>query len=158
MKRKPFKLVSHRYVSRAHLCEIADHADVWDFNRQLDSKAVRTLPKNSGIMYPVSMTLPHKHRHGKPCEPHMRLMIDIKETVAFADVPLNYFNELPKYYTVETNGKCLLLVILDKHGMPVRYRFDEASPDFKRAANYFVEHCSEPKAKAFVQFHLQEAA
>lgn len=157
-KTPTFELRSHQYLRRSHLIEIADRADRWDFNRQLDSKAVRTLPKGRGIVYPVSMTLPHEHRHGEPCEPHMRLVVDMPNDTAIVDVPLDYFNKLPEYYTVKNNGKCLLLVILDKDGMPVRYRFDEGSPDFKRAANFFVEHCSEPLAKEFVRSYLQTAA
>ena len=100
MKRKPFELVSHRYVRRSHLCEIADHSDLWDFNRQLDSKAVRRLPKQQNLAYPVIQTLLHEHRHFEPCEQHMRLVIDIQGDVAIADVPLNYFDKLPKSYSV----------------------------------------------------------
>ncbi len=86
---------SRRFVQRGHLCQIADNADRWDYNRQLCSKAVRRLPKGKR-RYPIIETFPHEHRYGELCEPHMRLVIDIRGDLAIADVPLDYFDRLPK--------------------------------------------------------------
>ena len=118
MKRPKFEIGSYRYVQRSHLCEMADNADHWDFNRQLDSKAVRRLPTNRHLAYPVVMHFVHKHRHFEPCEPHMRLVIDIQGDDAIADVPLDYFGKLPKLYLVSKNGKGLLFVLLHENGEP----------------------------------------
>ncbi len=74
------------------LCTIADEGIKWDFNRQLDSDAIRKIPKNG--LYPVSMMMEHNHRHFKPCETHMRLMIELPRCPGFADVPIEFLNTL----------------------------------------------------------------
>lgn len=158
MKKSKFEVRSYQYVRRSHLCEIADNADRWNYNRQLDSKAVRTLPKSRRIAYPVIQSFLHEHRNGEPCEIHMRLVIHLPKGIATADVPLNYFDKLPKAYTAYSGGRNLLLVLLDEKGVPSELRFGGNSPDLDRAAAYFVEHCPDPQVKKFVQAHLVTAA
>ncbi len=155
MKHSVFVIRSNRYLRRSHLCEIADNADRWDYNRQLCSKAVRRLPKDRHLAYPVMQTLLHEHRHMEPCEPHMRLVIDIQGDTAFADVPLDYFDKLPKSYSVFKGERGILLVLLDEKGEPVDIYADSGSPDLHGAVKYFRKHCQEPKVIKFVDDQLE---
>jgi hypothetical protein len=130
---------------------MADNADRWDFNRQLDSHAVRSLPKDRHLAYPVIQQLVHEHRHFEPCEPHIRLVVDIQGAVAIADVPMDYFDKLPKLYVVSKGGNGLLWVLLDENGDPWDVRADSGSRDMGQAVEYFIKHCDDPKAKKSVE-------
>lgn len=155
--KKALKMNSYRYVRRSHLCEIADNYDNWNFNRQLDSNAVRRLPKKHHLAFPVIQYFVHEHRHMEPCEPHMRLVIDIQGDVAIADVPLDYFEKLPKAYIVSKGGNGLLLVLLDESGEPWSVYSDPGMTDVDQAVEYFIKHCDDPKIKKFVQASMNAA-
>lgn len=94
-------------------CTIADRGIEWDFNRQLDSDAIRKIPKD--CLYQVSFTMEHHHRHFKPCETHMRLMIELPRGIGFADVPMEFFNSL-KQTVVVFRGKQPVLKALPISG------------------------------------------
>ena len=148
---KCFAIRSLRYVRRSHLCQIADNAERWDYNRQLDSKSIRTLPKNRKIVYPVVKTLMHEHRHGQPCELHMRLVVEMSDGIAFADVPLNYFDGLPKAYLVSKNDQMVLAILLKEDGTLWEVRSDARPTDRDQAIAYFLQHCDDPKVKESLQ-------
>ena len=107
MKKTNFQIDSLPYVRHNHLCEISANGERWDYNRQLDSDAVQRLPQKRHLAYPVVLHFVHEHRHMEPCEPHMRLVIEIRGDDAICDVPLNYFDKLPKLHVVSKNGKGL---------------------------------------------------
>ena len=52
-----------------------------------DSDAVQRLPQKRHLAYPVVLHFVHEHRHMEPCEPHMRLVIEIEVTMPFAMSP-----------------------------------------------------------------------
>jgi hypothetical protein len=151
MVKKQFEICSCRYLRRSHLVEIADNADRWDYNRQLDSEAIRTLPDDETIAYPVTMSFEHQHRYGEPCETHMRLAVAFSDGSALADVPLDYFEALPRSYIVKQNGKGLFAVLLDEKGVPKELRSNYRPQTLRKAVNYFCEHCTDPKVKKFVK-------
>lgn len=158
MKKSKLELDSYRYVRRSHLVEMADNADRWDFNRQLDSKAIRRLPTNRHLIYPVIQQLVHEHRHMVRCEPHMRLVVDIQGDIAIADVPMDYFGKLPKLHLVSKNGKGLLFVLLHENGEPSEVRAASSSRDVGQAVRHFLQHCDDPKVKKFVAARMKVAA
>lgn len=158
MVKKQFEICSCRYLRRSHLVEIADNADRWDYNRQLDSEVIRTLPDDETIAYTVSMNFQHEHRYGEPCEPHMRLIVGLPEGSAIADVPLDYFDKLPKSYVVSRKGGGGLAVLLNEAGLPYELRLDKESPHLKQLTAFFMKHCKDEKAKEFLQAHLSFAA
>jgi hypothetical protein len=155
MPKPVFALRSHRYVRRSHLCEIADNADRWNFNRKLDSEDMQRLPENPDLVYLVAWSFPHEHRYGMPCEVHMRLVIDIQEMAFVADVPLDYFEKLPKAYFVSKNGNGLLMVLLNEDGELWDVRVPSDSTDVDQAAvEYFMKHCDDPKVRKFVKAQM----
>jgi hypothetical protein len=158
MRESKFEFRSVPYLRRSHLCEIADNAERWNYNRQLDSKGIRTLPKNRQIVYPVIQTLLHEHRNGEPSELHMRLVVALPKGIAIADVPLNYFEKLPKSYMVSKNGGGDLIMLLNEAGLPYELRLDKKSPHLKQLSDYFMKHCEDEKAKEFLRGHLKFAA
>jgi len=90
-----------RYFTRAALIEAANEAIKLDFNRQLEPAELRELPD---ALFPVIFHMPHFHRHFVPCEPHMRLMVELPAdpkcsacgTVpGFIDVTNERFSKLP---------------------------------------------------------------
>ena len=87
------------------ICEIADKGIEWNYNRQLCSEAVRTLPE--GRVYPVIQVLEHHHRFFEPCETHMRLVIALPGSLACADVPMDYFMSLKPYLVVKRGEKVI---------------------------------------------------
>jgi hypothetical protein len=151
MVKSKYEIRSVRYLRRSHLVEIADNADRWDYNRQLDSEAIRTLPDDETIVYPVTMNFQHEHRYGEPCEPHMRLIVGLPEGSALADIPLDYFEALPKSYIVNKDGKGLFAVLLDENGVPKELRSNHHRQALRKAVNYFCEHCTDSKVKKFVK-------
>ncbi len=90
-----------KYFTKPLLQEAARNAEKWNFNRQLDLDAVNRLSDNG--KFPVTMTLPHHHRHGEPAEPHMRAMVvmDAQGVIAVVDMPLDFWDRLP-----ETTVQC----------------------------------------------------
>jgi len=87
-----------KYFTKSLLQEAARNADKWDFNRQLDLDAINAIPDDA--RYPVELNLLHHHRHGKPAETHMRMMVAMdvapKGGVAFVDVPLEFWERFPE--------------------------------------------------------------
>ena len=88
------------------LCKIADLGIEWNYNRQLCSEKIRTIRK--GSLYKVIGLLEHHHRNGVPCEVHMRMVIQLGETIGFADVPMDFFNNLKSSLVVRDGDKPIL--------------------------------------------------
>lgn len=86
------RIENRLYLDYQTLCTIADEGIKWNYNRQLDSDAIRKIPKNG--LYPISFVMEHHHRCFQPCEAHVRLMIELPRGVGFADVPMDFFNNL----------------------------------------------------------------
>lgn len=88
-----------KYFTKELLKEAARNAVKWDFNRQLDRDAVSAIPDN--CRYPVELWFTHHHRHGEPAEKHIRAQVAMdaapKGGVAFVDMPLDFWERLPKY-------------------------------------------------------------
>jgi hypothetical protein len=92
MKKKP----TTPYFTRRLLIRASRLGLQWDYNRQL-SERIAEVPD---LMYPVELFFIHNHRHGQPCEPHMRCMISLEQfkkgLVVFCDMPFEFFAKLPK--------------------------------------------------------------
>jgi hypothetical protein len=65
-------------------------------NRTLKPAALRQLRRDQ--LWPIVLAFPHAWRHMKPYEPHLRLMIDVVDTVGshtlFVDVPAPLIGEV----------------------------------------------------------------
>lgn len=91
MKKSP----SHvRYFTRNLLIEASRLGLEWDYNRQI-SEQIAEVPD---LNYPVTFFMDHHHRHGQPCEPHIRCLISLypfTDGDVICDVPTDFFNSLP---------------------------------------------------------------
>src|SRR5262245_58237097 len=86
-----------RYFTKALLMEAANRGPEWDYNRQLDPDALGGLDPNA--RFPIVFLLNHFYRAGVPCEPHIRCGVEVEGPsgpVAFVDVPVEFFERLPK--------------------------------------------------------------
>ncbi len=90
-----------KYFTKSLLVEAARKGPKWGYNRQLATKAIRTLPE---LNFPVVHTLVHHHKGGKPTKPHVRCLVALRtsenpndgETVyATVDVPTSFYEQLP---------------------------------------------------------------
>ena len=145
-------------LRRSHLVKIAENAETWDFNRQLDLKAVKTLSRDKDILYPIEMSFPHEHRHGVRCEPHMRLMLGMPKGIAFADVPADFLNSLPKTVIVNKGRKTLLAVQLDENDVPFGVGFLSSLPEIRKAAGYLQNHYKNKNVGKYVFAQLETPA
>lgn len=92
MKKSQPKVVP--YFTRNLLIEASRLGLEWDFNRQI-SEEIAEVPD---LKYPVVFTLDHHHRHGQPCEAHVRCLISLEpftDGEVICDVPTDFFNRLP---------------------------------------------------------------
>ena len=80
-----------RYFTRSKLIEASELGLKWDFNRQI-SKTIAEVPD---LKYPVVLHLDHNHRHGHPCEPHIRCVVSLGDMNMTVDVPTEFFKKLP---------------------------------------------------------------
>lgn len=83
------------YFTRKLLIQASRLGLLWDYNRQLSEK-IAEVPD---LKYQVEFHMPHHHRHFEPCEMHIRCIISLapfKQDVVFCDVPVEFFNKLPR--------------------------------------------------------------
>jgi len=83
------------YFTRKHLILASKLGIKWDYNRQV-SERVAEIPD---LKYPITVAMPHYHRHGVRCEMHIRCMIllePLTQRVVFCDVPVKFFKKLPR--------------------------------------------------------------
>jgi len=63
-----------RHLTKAQLIQAAQLAEKHDYNRQLETELLRPLPEGK---YRIVFSRIHRHRHVRPCEPHLRLMLQL---------------------------------------------------------------------------------
>lgn len=144
------------YLTRKHLIEIADKGEDWDFNRQLCSIAIRQLPDNLEVTYPVELYTPHEHRHGQLCEVHIRMMLSLIGDVAFADVPLDYFNSLPAAYFVIKKDELISVLYENEDGSPWKLGYFMLNRNTRRAVKQLLKKTKNKQTKEFLEGFLQE--
>lgn len=86
------------YFTRSLLIEVSRLGLEWNYNRQI-SERIAEVPD---LKYPVDLHFIHTHRHGRPCDPHMRCVLSLepfKGVVVVCDMPFWFFNKLPKVRT-----------------------------------------------------------
>jgi hypothetical protein len=82
-----------KYLTKQLLAEVAYRGPEWDYNQQLDPRAVRAL---ADVRYPVEVNSAHHHRHGQPCKRHMRLLVTMPDRFPIVvDMPVAFYNRLP---------------------------------------------------------------
>ncbi len=146
------------YLTRRHCLEIADNGDDWNYNRQLDPLAIRTLPSDKNCVYPVVCAFIHQHRHGVPCEDHMRLMFEAPGSPAICDVPMAYAATLPTSIRVHVNGRLVAALLLDEKGKPLSLRHGRLNKSVRKGIQHLVRHCKNRRIGAFIQSRLRRAA
>ena len=154
-KKKRFHVSEMPYATRKHLIQFADSAEAWDFNRQLCPKAIRKLPRDREIVYPVSLFFVHEHRHFMRCEPHMRLMIGVPNNSLLVDVPMDNFDALPMATHVRL-GKTLTCVLLrDEAGAPVSVRYATIDTNLRSALKILQRNVKDQETKLLIGTHLE---
>jgi len=114
-----FHLLNTTYVTFAHLQEIAANADKWGYNRQIYPELMKEISADPQGAYPVQHTLPHEHRFGERCEPHVRIGLGVpSRDLIFFDVPSDYFAQLPYAVSVVRGKRTVLTVLLDEYETP----------------------------------------
>jgi hypothetical protein len=90
-----------KYIDKKHL-QIYNHLsnDILKYNRTLPTEVVDALPDDK--FFPIVFTLPHEHRAGKLCEPHVRCIIavpgkDERMDQLILDVEMGLFDLLPEF-------------------------------------------------------------
>lgn len=156
--KKNFTIKEMPYLTRKELIEIADKGAEWEYNRQLCSEKIRRLPCDPEIIYPVEQNFLHEHRCFEPCETHMRLVITIPGSIATADVPLSYFESLPKARCV-VRGDQMVAVLLNKaDGSPWRLRYHEMNRDVRRAIRHLMKKSKNRHMIDFLASHAHAMA
>lgn len=157
MKKNQFTLTRLPYVTFDHLCEIGDEGIKWDYNRQIDSDYIReNVPCDSRFL--VTMHFEHNHRHMEPCEPHMRLVIEMGNGLAFADVPMSYFRKLPRAYFVKRGKTAVLMVLVDQVGNPVQVVKKGPPGRVEQAINFFARETRNKSVAKLIRRKLMAAA
>lgn len=142
------------YLTRRHFEEIVRNASTWDFNRQLSRRDIRELPNDAQCLYPVNQYLFHQHRRFQLCEPHMRLVIDVPDSIAIADVPMDYFEKLPRAMKVYQGNAIAFVLFLNASGKPTEIRYVELNRKVRRAMQKFAQKHKDARIKKFIQDHL----
>ncbi|MBI2806096.1 MAG: hypothetical protein HYX68_14035 [Planctomycetes bacterium] len=86
------------YFTRKLLIEASRLGLKWDYNYQI-SQRIAEVPD---LKYPVEDFLVQDHRYGQPCEQHIHCVISLepfKRDCVFCDVPIEFFEKLPKMRT-----------------------------------------------------------
>jgi len=156
--KKTFTITEMPYLTRNELIEIADTGVEWDYNRQLCSEKIRQLPDDSEIVYPVEHHFLHEHRCFEPCETHMRLVISIPGSIATADVPLSYFESLPKARCVVCKDQIVAVLLNKDDGSPWRLRFHEMNRDTRRAIRHLMRKSKDHRTITFLATHAHATA
>ena len=151
--KKTFTIKQQTYVTRKHLSEIASQGEQWDYNRQLCPKAIRRLPKDPNFAHSIDYFV-HEHRNSEQCEPHMRLFITMTDGTASADVPLDYFERLPKAYFVLYEGKSVSQLLLDEDGKPWSLRFKVKNQIVCAAVQFLIEQFKDKQINKYLKKQL----
>jgi len=149
--KKQFTINQKPYLTRKHLSEIALAGEDWNYNRQLCPKAIRKIKKDPDVVYPIELFFFHEHRCFQPCELHMRLVISIADAIATADVPLDYFEQLPKVRWVRHKEKPLVALLLDEDGNPLSLRYSDMSKNVCDAIQFLIDKSRDIKTKEFLR-------
>lgn len=91
----------YKYLDK-HYLKIINHVSdkVLKYNRTLPDDVIDALPDDK--FFPITFTLPHEHRAGVQCEPHVRCIIAVPEketqnmTQLILDMDLSIFDVLPE--------------------------------------------------------------
>lgn len=155
MKQK-FTVKKVPFATRKHLVEIADKGEDWDFNRQLCPVAIRQLPDDLELTYPVVLHSTHEHRHGEPCELHMRMMFTLPDDNAFADVPLEYFDSLPIGHVVLLEDELITILFENEDGTPWKLGYFIWNRHTRRAVKHLLKKTKNQQTKEFLEGFLLE--
>lgn len=86
-----------KYFEKRHLDLINRHAAKENYNRQLDSSFIDSLPED--YRYPIVMELVHNHAQGKPVDAHMRCFfsaLNVTPGLIGIDVSMPLYEMLPE--------------------------------------------------------------
>ena len=156
--KKNFTITEMPYLTRQELIEIADKGVEWDYNRQLCSEKIQRLPVHPEIVYPVEHHFLHEHRCLELCEMHMRLVITIPGSIATADVPLSYFESLPKARCIVCRDQIVAVLLTKVDGSPRRLRFHEMNRDTRRAICHLMRKSKDRRTIDFLASHTNVMA
>ena len=92
-KKKRYICSMRPTISKALLLEAAQAATVWNYNRQLDDKAIAEIPNGR---YKIVETMPHNHAFFERVPEHRRLMVQMPKGYCFVDVPMPFFGRIVK--------------------------------------------------------------
>jgi len=102
----------YRFVDKDILSKINHLSDtVYKYNRTIRPEAIDALPDDQ--LFPIVFNMLHEHRAGKPCEPHVRIMIAVPQMEngqplpglterMLLDVPMDLYNALPEIAVPDT--------------------------------------------------------
>lgn len=85
--RKSHRFKALRTISKDLLLEAAQMGPTWAYNRQLCDQKVSTIPNGR---YKIVAVIPHFHAFFQPVPEHRRFVVEIGNTLAFVDVPLDF--------------------------------------------------------------------
>ncbi len=153
MKTK-FTIKTLPYLTRKELIDIADNGERWDYNRQLCPEAIRRLPNDSEIVYPITIFFFHEHRCFEPCELHMRLVVSIPGSTATADVPLDFFEALPKSNFVICEKRIVAVLLEKPDRSPWKLRYKNMNRMTGGAIRHLLKKSKNQHTKAFLNNHL----
>lgn len=81
-----------KFFTKNQLIEAAKLGLKWDFNRQIRLASVQRLPDGK---LPISHTLVHAHRHGRPCQRHFRCTVELGPNgFLIVDLPIAFYKKL----------------------------------------------------------------
>lgn len=90
----------YKYLDKHHLKQI-NHLSlhVLKYNRAIREDVIDALPEDK--FFPITFTMLHEHRAGKPCEPHVRCIIltpgpENERQTLILDMEMGIFNLLPE--------------------------------------------------------------
>lgn len=73
-------------------------AEVMKYNRVVQPEFLARLPDDK--FYIPRYELPHEHKAGEPCEPHMRCVFDHEGDYFMIDVEMGCYNLVPDHATL----------------------------------------------------------
>lgn len=82
-----------KVFNKATLKEANDVAEKRDYNRQIKSEFIDSLPDNK--LFPVVFTMLHEHAQGKRVNAHVRCWVSFGKERVFIDCDMDIFNKLP---------------------------------------------------------------
>ena len=139
------------YLTRNEMIEIADDGVEWAYNRQLCSNKIRQLPYDPEIVYPVEEHFYHEHRWHQASETTMRLVIMIPGSFVTADVPLSYFESLPKAHYLKCNDEIVAVLLNKADGSPWRLRFQKMNLDTRCAIRHLIRESKDHRTTTFLE-------